>query len=239
MEKGKRTGKTGTPAANAAVRKKEDTSGSQRGRRGNSEVLAASKGGHELAPPLLADHTTVPLTQGGRPMSSDASSADETRRPAYPQLAPTLGFRCDLCGDLIGDTRDAWGQWYSQQPADPSGKSQNWGFSIVHGEAHAPACSMETRTGPSIGDEELDYLLSADGFTYLLEFFVEREVDNEELSRFMLRLFAPGYEQAFRLISPAIADDLHEPRGNRYFLSQSEITRIVDAHAEGRFDTYT
>ena len=168
-------------------------------------------------------------------MSSRANSGDETRRPTHPQLAPTLGFLCDRCGHLIGDTREAWGQWYSQRSANPFGKSRNWGFSIVHGEAHAPACTMETRTGPSIGDEALDYLLSADGFTYLLEFFVEREVDSEELSRFMLRLFVPGYEQAFRLISPAIADDLHEPRGNRSFLSQSEIARIVDAHAEGRF----
>jgi hypothetical protein len=37
MEKGKGTGNTGTPAANTAGRKKENTPGSQRGRRENEE----------------------------------------------------------------------------------------------------------------------------------------------------------------------------------------------------------
>ena len=174
------------------------------------------------------------------PVEGDSmpTDADGAPRPPYPQLVSTTGFLCDRCGDAIVKTSEAWGQWYLQPSSTPNGKPLNWGFSIVHGKARSPACTLEVRNGLAIGDEALDYLLSADGFTYLLEFFVDRKVDREELSRFLMRLFVPGYEQAFRYIQYAIVDDVHEPRGNRNFLTQSEITRIVNEHREGRFDTY-
>jgi hypothetical protein len=97
---------------------------------------------------------------------------------------------------------------------------------------------LTSRRGVSIGHERLDILLSADGFSYLLEFFAERHVDAEEFSRFLMRLYVPGYEKAFRLIDAALADDVYEQRSNRSFLSQSEIESIIEAHREGRLDNY-
>ena len=98
--------------------------------------------------------------------------------PVSRQLAPTGGFRCDLCGEPIEDTTAAWGQWFLQRSPHPDGKSRNWGFSIVHGEAHSVQCTLEKRNGPSIGDWQLSYLLTADGLATMMEFFVEREVDS-------------------------------------------------------------
>lgn len=45
MKKGKGTGNTGTPAANAASRKKGNTPGSQRGRRGTNSPAAGMPSG--------------------------------------------------------------------------------------------------------------------------------------------------------------------------------------------------
>ena len=91
---------------------------------------------------------------------------------------------------------------------------------------------MATRSGPCVGDFPLGFLQTADGFTYLLEFFVSRDVDSEELCRFLMRLFVPGYEDAFRHVSVALAEGVYELRGHRAFLTQSEIAQIVDSRAE-------
>ena len=158
---------------------------------------------------------------------------------SFPQLTATAGFVCDICGEAIADTATAWGQWYTQH-LDASHKTPKcWHFSIVHGVSESTSCAIPPSSHPlvNIGDLSLDFLLSADGLTYLLEFFAEREVDPEELARFLMRLFVPGYEQAHRHISAAIADGLHEPKCNRHFLTQGEITRIVEGHREGRFGT--
>jgi hypothetical protein len=90
--------------------------------------------------------------------------------------------------------------------------------------------------GLRVGECSNSFLQSADGFAYLVESFVSREVDPTELSCFLMRLFVPGYEQAPRYISAAIADDVLETRGHRAFLRQSEISQIIEAHAEGRFN---
>lgn len=166
-------------------------------------------------------------------MSTDESS-DEP--PVTPDQPPE--FRCDLCGEPIHDLPAAWGQWHAEQPDGPGGKVRNWGFCIVHGEAHSPTCTLREHSYESIGDCSLEFLLSPDGLAYLLEFFVDREVDNAELSRFIMRLFVPRYEQAHRFISAAIADGLHEPRGNRDFLSQGEIRKILAGRDEGRYGAY-
>jgi hypothetical protein len=75
-------------------------------------------------------------------------------------------------------------------------------------------------------------LQTVDGFTYLLEFFVSRDVDADELCRFLMRLFVPGYEDAFRHVSVALAEAVYELRGHRAFLTQSEIAQIVESRAE-------
>jgi hypothetical protein len=87
-----------------------------------------------------------------------------------------------------------------------------------------------------MGDVSLDFLLSADGLTYLLEFFVERDVEQEELCRFLMRLFVPGYEQAHRYIGPALAECLYEQRSHRAFLTQSQMAAIAEGRREGRFN---
>jgi hypothetical protein len=73
----------------------------------------------------------------------------------------------------------------------------------------------------------LDFLLSADGLVYLLEFFVDREVDPEELSRFIMRLFVPGYEQTYRHIPAAITQGTIGPRPHASFISHEEQARIL------------
>jgi hypothetical protein len=166
-------------------------------------------------------------------------STGEPSQPPYQQLAPTSGFVCDLCGEPIQNPAEAWGQWYSSHPPTTHEKTQSWGFAIVHGEAYSPSCTLERPNAPSVSDWSLEFLLSADGLALLLELFVEREVDEGELCRFIMRLFTPGYEQSFRHIPAAIAEGVHEPRCNRDFLTQGEIARIITEHRRGRFNTYT
>jgi hypothetical protein len=166
-------------------------------------------------------------------------STGDSPQPPCQQLAPTSDFVCDLCSEPIQNPAEAWGQWYSSHPLTTHGKTRSWGFAIVHGEAHSPSCTLERPNTPSVSDWSLEFLLSADGLAFLLEFFVEREVDADELSRFIMRLFIPGYEQSFRHIPAAIAEGVHEPRCNRGFLTQGEIARIIEEHGQGRFDTFT
>jgi|LakMenEpi03Aug12_release.lakeMendotaPanAssembly.Ray.scaffolds.fasta_scaffold553305_1 hypothetical protein len=153
-----------------------------------------------------------------------------------PQLAPTRRFICDCCGGEIEDASTAWGQWYGRDSEAREDVERSWNFSIVHGEAHSPQCTLVTQRGPRVGDFPISFLQSADGFTYLLEFFVSREVDPVELSRFLMRLFVPGYEQAHRDIGAALAECLYEQRSHRAFLTQSEIECIIEGRREGRFN---
>jgi hypothetical protein len=156
----------------------------------------------------------------------------------FPQLAPTSGFLCDACGEAIHDHATAWGQWYSLHPSGADEKERCWRFSIMHGFAHSPNCTLRLPSDPAIalGDLSLAFLLSADGLTYLLEFFVEREVDPEELCRFLMRLFVPGYEQTYRFIGQALSECLYEQRSHRAFLTQSEIACINHGRQQGRFN---
>ena len=150
------------------------------------------------------------------------------RKPReFPQLAPTCRFVCDRCGVPISVVSTAWGQWYTGRSTDPARTSRNWGFSIVHGHVHAAQCTLVTHDGPTVGDCQLDFLSSADGLAYLLEFFVDREVDPEELSRFIMRLFIPGYEQAHRHIPAATAKGIIGTRPHASFISQDEVSRIL------------
>lgn len=163
-------------------------------------------------------------------------STGESSQGLHQQLTSTSGFLCDLCGEPIFRPCEAWGQWYTQRPSTPNGKVRNWNFSIVHGEAHSPTCTIQQTVHQSIGDVSLDFLLSADGLTYLLEFFVERDVEQEDLCRFLLRLFVPGYEQAHRYIGAALAECLYEQRSHRAFLTQREIGFIAEGRRDGRFN---
>ena len=148
----------------------------------------------------------------------------------FPPLTAAGRFICDRCGVPISSIRTAWGQWYAAKATDPSRALRNWGFSIVHGQVHAWECSLETRDGPTVGDCQLDYLLSADGLVYLLEFFLQREVDPEELCRYIMRLFVPGYEQVYRHIPAAMAKGIIEPRPHASFIFQEEQVRIMEEH---------
>jgi hypothetical protein len=160
------------------------------------------------------------------------------RRLPDPPLSPTRRFICDWCKGEIEDASTAWGQWYVDVSDIRPDVQRCWGFSIVHGEAHPPRCTLVTSAGQAVGDYPLSFLQTADGFTYLLEFFVSRDVDADELCRFLMRLFVPGYENAFRYVSQALSEGLYELRGNRVFLTQSEIQQIVDARAEGRLEEW-
>ena len=151
-----------------------------------------------------------------------------------PHLAPTRRFICDLCGGEIEDVSTAWGQWYGRDSETREGVECNWNFLIVHGEVDSRKCTLGTQDGTRVGDFPINFLQSLDGFTYLLEFFVSRDVDPAELSRFLMRLFVPGYEQAYRYIGAAIAESLYELRSHRAFLTQSEIKNIIEARREGR-----
>jgi hypothetical protein len=144
----------------------------------------------------------------------------------FPQLAPTGRFICDRCGVPISSVRTAWGQWYTASTTDPARSSRNWGFSIVHGHVYAPECTLVADDGPTVGDYQLDFLLSADGLAYLLEFFVDRDVDPEELSVFIMRLFVPGYEQVHRDISIAMSKGIIAPRRHSRFITQKEVHSI-------------
>jgi hypothetical protein len=163
--------------------------------------------------------------------------SSEDPRIDYPQLTTTSGFLCDRCGEPIGDPSVAWGQWLSAPSTTQVDVERNWKFSIVHGEAHSPRCTLETTGGPSMGDCQLAFLLSADGLSYLLEFFVSREVDPEELSCFLMRLFIPGYEQVYRHISAAIEAEVYEPGSHRLFVTQSEIRAITARFSRRRRDS--
>ena len=221
MERGNGTGKT---------------PGSQRGRRENEKAAHRNDLGRLRYEQLahVDERRTLPENISGAVLMSTGSP-----EPPEPQLAPTCRFICDRCGGEIEDVSTAWGQWYGCDSEAREGVERSWNFSIVHGEAHSPQCTLVTPRGLRVGDCSISFLQSADGFAYLLEFFVSREVDPAELSCFLMRLFVPGYEQAHRYISAAIADDVLETRGHRAFLTQSEISRIIEAHAEGRFNTYT
>lgn len=164
--------------------------------------------------------------------------ADGTHPPTS-QLANTGPFTCDRCKELIASPSSAWGEWYGCSSTTRKDTERNWNFTIVHGPAHSQHCALPESTERSGGHWSLDFLLSADGFTFLLEFFASREVDPVEFSQFLMRLYVPGYEAAHRFIGMAKAEELHEPRCHPAFLTQDEIQRILEAKSEGRFEAYT
>jgi hypothetical protein len=153
------------------------------------------------------------------------------------RLTQATGFICDRCQEPITEPRFAWGQWFARMPQQPGDREQNWGFAIVHGRSHPSRCTLMPEPDATIGDVQLDYLLSADGLVYLLEFLITREVDAAEFSRFLMRLFVPGYEQAHRYIAMAKVEGILEQASHPAFLTQSEIQSIQAALADGVFDT--
>lgn len=164
-------------------------------------------------------------------------AADGTN-PTTPQLVKTGPFTCDRCKERISNTAAAWGEWYGCDSTTREDTERNWNFTIVHGPAHSRHCTLPESSGRSVCTWSLDFLLSADGFSFLLEFFVSRDVDPVEFSRFLMRLYVPGYDAAYQYIDMAIADEVHEPRCHPSFLTQDEIRRILEAKAAGRFETY-
>jgi hypothetical protein len=155
------------------------------------------------------------------------------------RLTQATGFICDRCQEPITEPRLAWGQWFARMPQQPGDRERNWGFAIVHGRSYQSQCTLMPEPDGTIGDVQLDYLLSADGLVYLLEFLVWREVDAAEFCRFLMRLFVPGYEQAHRDIALAQLEGIREPASHPAFLTQSEIQSIQAARAGGVFDAYS
>lgn len=154
------------------------------------------------------------------------------------QLAKTGPFICDHCKMPIENTVYAWGEWYGRDSTTREDTEFNWNFRIVHREVGLKSCCLPENLTWSRGHFQLDDLLSADGFSYLLEFFVSREVDPVEFSRFLMRLYLPGYEAAHRFINAAMAEEIFVPACHEAFLTQVQIANILDAKEQGRFEAY-
>lgn len=142
---------------------------------------------------------------------------------------------CDTCGKIINQAKDGMLIWFRRNEENSISICRD--IQIVHHMSRSPlgGCNgcypdqeMELRRdGSSICDTHLDQLTGLDGLVRLLAFIENNEFSSHDISRIIMRIFVPGYEQARPYFDMAIQTGIVEQGWAQDFFSQSDLGRIV------------
>ena len=120
---------------------------------------------------------------------------------------------CDRCGKIIDKAEDGMLVWLVNRNEDDT-KLIYRDIKIVHHMSKSPlggcyGCYPDEeveykRNGSSIGDEHLNCLTGPDGLVRLLAFIEDNHFSTHDISRIIMRIFVPCYEQARPYFAKAI-----------------------------------
>jgi hypothetical protein len=143
-------------------------------------------------------------------------------------------WRCDICGQLISQPDQGTLLWLSRSN---NGRRVGRDLRIVHRMTASPLggpsrCYPNERheleaDGSTISDVTIDRMQGPDGLVRLLSMIEDGEIPSKQVTRMIMRLFVPGYEQAKPYFQKAIDTGVVERSLPDDYFIQSQLRRIV------------
>lgn len=142
--------------------------------------------------------------------------------PGYNEIMEIFPLICDQCGESIDTVDDGWVEWLVHHK-----ENKAKGLRLVH---HGK-CYYNKEKDWLSADNHLTAFHGIDGLLTLLSLRTRYNLPQDEIDVMVLRLNVPGYDQAFRLISEAIAEDVYQPSQGELYPSVSDINEILKWHS--------
>jgi hypothetical protein len=143
-------------------------------------------------------------------------------------------WRCDICGQLISQPDQGTLLWLSRSN---NGRRVGRDLRIVHRMIASPlgrpsGCYPNERQelatdGSTISDVPIDRMQGPDGLVRLLSMIEDGEIPSKQVTRMIMRLFVPGYEQAKPYFQKAIDTGVVECSLPDDYFIQSQLRKIV------------
>lgn len=143
-------------------------------------------------------------------------------------------WRCDNCGQLISQPIQGTLLWLSRVN---NSRRVGRDLRIVHRMTASPLdgpnrCYPNERheletDGSTISDVTIDRMQDPDGLVRLLSMIEDGEIPSKQVTRMIMRLFVPGYEQAKPYFQKAVATGVVECSLPDDYFTQSQLRGIV------------
>jgi hypothetical protein len=146
-------------------------------------------------------------------------------KASYGRCAPSMGWRCDSCSELITSIESGWVEWLAG--ADEHGKNRIKGLRLVHSYCRYDDRREFRKDHSLVEGLPLERFVGPDGLMLLLSLIAEGEMPTPDLLELVKRLHIPGYEQTRDLFSEAILGGAVAPLIGEGFYLQSEIRELL------------
>jgi hypothetical protein len=140
------------------------------------------------------------------------------------QRTPSMGWRCDSCGELITSIEAGWVEWLAG--ADEHGKNRIKGLRLVHILCRYDDRREFRKDHSLVEGLPLERFVGPDGLMLQLSLIAEGEMPKAALLELVKRVHIPGYEQTRELFSEAIHGGAVAPLIGEGFYLQSEIREV-------------